>query len=589
MVSDGQECLINYYEVLAVAENASSLDIQNALLKYRASLEAQLNNPLSMGPARSAMNSIIPAIESTLLSDERTRLAYDQCLIEVRKRQQTGYEPSDQEGLDDVLRVPFLFKPLENFDTEIPAYTLRNIAMKLDTEWSDARAWITDTTNEIHAFVSYLTFVANRRHLAKRIGSIIEAVAPHQKQRMDINEGIERCIDILDPRTERPGVGIHNRTFDGKVFDAGTFISDMPAHTELILGHEGVRGCAFGSVESHTDWLTFEYGQKSVRFTLMPEERKAPFGVSEVKIPLYFKVSKLPRNMSHTALLVLHMENQATVIEQPVQVAIHVQALPPRVAFEPVLSPGAPYWAGRVLRGVAAQLVVTPRNYGDEDRLPLVARIATNDDAVRVTPGEFRANQSITITVDTSKRPFDQHYTIPFDISYTTAGARGPASIVVQGALLPTPWQSMLREKSLGERAGVGCAAGIGSLLLFSILGIGIAQHASFGWLLLLLIPVLFTVATHLIMSTVIMHMHRSGDTSVQMEKIAPWKRWGIPVAAGLLIVLLCALISDASIALFIDVLAGFILGSALGFMLDKSRAKEPNNVAVPPMTTPIR
>src|SRR5712691_7182374 len=194
MTSGVQGTFVNYYEVLGVAENATSSTIQQALNTYRESLQAQMNNPLSMGPARSAMNEIVPVIER-LLSDEHIRAEYDQQLATSRRKQAAQYEPADDEGLDDPLRIPFLFNPFEDFDTEIPGYTLRLIAMKLDSEWAQARKWITDTSDETHGFISYLTFVANRKQLAERIkDEIISAVSQTNEQRMDTNEGIERCI-----------------------------------------------------------------------------------------------------------------------------------------------------------------------------------------------------------------------------------------------------------------------------------------------------------------------------------------------------------------------------------------------------------
>ncbi len=176
MTSGVQGTFVNYYEVLGVAENATSSTIQQALNTYRESLQAQMNNPLSMGPARSAMNEILPVIER-LLSDEHIRAEYDQQLATSRRKQTAQYEPADDEGLDDTLRIPFLFNPFDDFDTEIPGFTLRLIAMKLDQEWASARRWITDTSDEVHGFISYLTFVANRKRLAERIEQIIAAVS----------------------------------------------------------------------------------------------------------------------------------------------------------------------------------------------------------------------------------------------------------------------------------------------------------------------------------------------------------------------------------------------------------------------------
>src|SRR5207249_8538223 len=99
MASEVQGTFVNYYEVLGVAETASSQQIQTALATYRTSQEARLGNPLTMGSARSAMNEIVPAIERFLLSDNDTRMEYDRQLAASRRKQTEGYEPADDEGL----------------------------------------------------------------------------------------------------------------------------------------------------------------------------------------------------------------------------------------------------------------------------------------------------------------------------------------------------------------------------------------------------------------------------------------------------------------------------------------------------------
>lgn len=575
MVYEVQGAFENLYEVLGVAENASTVTLQEALKRYIESLQAQMNNPLSMGSARAAMNEVVPQIVHFLLSDDDSRMEYDRQLAASRSKQTVQYEPADIEGLDDQLRIPFLFNPFEDFDTEIPGYTLRLIAMKLDAEWPSARQWITDTSDETHSFVSYLTFVANRKRLAQRIGQIIEAASPIHQRRMDTNEAIERCIDVLDPQIERPRVGIRNKSFDGKILYAGSFVSDLPAQSEIILAHEGVRGCAFGVIKSRTSSVTFENGQSEVCFALMPEGTDLQIGPSEVKIPLFFEVANLLHNTDHTALLDLCLENQtqASEVIESIQVMIHVQPLPPRVVFEPAVTPGGPVWAGTTRRGVAANLVVTARNNGDEKLAPLAGRIFTNDNAAQARPGQFHANEPITISIDTTTRPFGQKYTVPFSISYITPGALGPSTMYVEGEILPTAWQSLLRERGFGERAGVGCGVGLAGGLLLGALGAGLASHIGIAWLLFLLIPILFVLIGRSIALTTVTHIRRSGDTNIDMKHIAPWILWGIPAGTGLAVALVCTLVPDAGTSFLIGGLIGFIVAAAPGFLLGKAQA----------------
>lgn len=584
MASEVRGTFVNYYEVLGVAENVTTSAIQVALTTYRESLEAKINNPLTMGSARAAMSEIVPAIEHTLLSDNSIRAEYDRQLAESRRRQSEHFEPAEGEGLDDALRIPFLFNPFDDFDTEYPAFTLRLIAMKLDAEWGQARTWITDTSDETHGFISYLTFVANRKRLAERVEDIFKKVTQPVDQRMDTNEGIERCIDLLDPRIERPRVGIRNMTFDGKTFDAGTFISDLPASTELILGNEGVRGCAFGYIESRTDWVTFDRGQSQVRFALMPEGTEPAIGPSEVKIPLHFKVDNLERNSSHRALLVIHMENQVQEIEQPVPVTIFVPPLPPRVSFEPEASDKNPVWAGITLRGVATNVDVMPRNSGDEELVPLSGRISTKDSAARANPRQFRANEPITLSVDTRNRAIGQKYTIPFTIEYLTPEARGPEEIYLQGETLPTVWQSLRRVKAVEGRLGVGCGVGFAGLLLIGGFGAGLSAHAGLAWVFFLLIPIAFVLATRSIAATMVVHMHRAGNAQASTAHIAPWQFWGIPIASGVVLALVCLFIPDAGSAFWIGGLVGCIVGLVWGFVFDSARSENTGSgTAVPP------
>jgi hypothetical protein len=608
-----QGSFVNYYEILGVAEDAPSEKVRAALQIYSENQEARLNNQLSMTAARTAMNEVVPAIERTLL-DDIARAQYNQRMAEYRKKQTEEYEPADNEGLDDALRIPFLFNPLDDFDTEIPGYTLRSIATKLDNEWLSACIWIADTTDEIHGFVSYLMFVANRKGLAKRIERIIDNVFLDGKTRatnkaqnpdnadeaqdlddtnlddtdeerdpddadeeqeqvpLNINEAIERCIDILDPTMERPRASVYNATFDGKALDAGSFITDQPAQGELILGHDGIRGCAFGTVESRTNWLTFDNGQPSVHFALMPIGTEPEIGASEVKIPLHFAVSNLVRDTEHTAHLVLRMENQVRMVEQLIQVQIYIKPLPPRVVFAPEGTQWAPIQLATMRRGMPTQVITTVRNYGDEALIPLIARITTKDKEASAKPYELHANDEITLAVDTAQRAYGEKYTVAFDIEYVTADAKGPTTIYAQGEILPTVWQSMKRAKPVEERIGVGCVGGFVGLALLGFAAAQLAAHASLTWFVFLAIPAVFLLTMRGMASATVVHIQRAGNTTFSMGQV-PLFLWAIPLVVGLALALFCMLVTTTA-SVLVAAVVGLLVGGALGFLANAAKAQ---------------
>src|SRR6266446_3087983 len=233
MASEIHSVFVNYYEYLNVPQSADTAEIKEALEKLTASAEAQLNNQLTMKNARQIVNEVIPAIRQQLLLGPQARADYDRQLLEAQNKLAHRGELADDKGLDDPLRQPFFFDPFEGYDRETPAFSLRQVAMKLDEEWERARTWITDTSDEAHVFVGFLIHVAGRERLVKRIEQIITGVTRRQGASMDVNEAIERCIYVLDPQMERPVVDIFNDAFDGKVLHAGDFISDQPAQSEL--------------------------------------------------------------------------------------------------------------------------------------------------------------------------------------------------------------------------------------------------------------------------------------------------------------------------------------------------------------------
>ena len=576
MASEVHSAFINYYEYLNVAQNAPSPVIQKALDNLVISTQPKLNMPLTMIPALHVVNEIVPAIQRHLLSGDQARAEYDRQLVTDEKKQAGRSELPDDEGLDDSLRQPFFFDPFDGYDTETPARSLRRIALKLDTEWSHAHRWIRDTSDESHVFAGFLTDVAGRPRLAKRIEQIIEAISRTDKSRMGISEGIERCINILNPQIERADVGVYAPNFDGKVLDAGDFVSDLPAQIEITLRHEGIRGCVFGTMESRTSWLTFPRGLSTIHFNLMPEGTDPHICASEVKVPLLFQVSNLARNADHTAELVMRMENRDPIAEIPIRVLIHMRPLPPRVMFEPAASPTVPAWAGTVPRGVPTRVVVIARNAGDERLVPLVARIYTREPGTSVTPERFHANEPVTLTIDTSNRPFGKRYDVVFGVDYgLTGGALGPTTLHVRGDILPTPWQSLEREKNFGERVGIGCVVSFAGFILLGALGAGVAAQTTIGWLFFLAIPILLALVTQPVVGTIVAHIQRSGNANVRVEKISPCLRWGLPAGCGLVLALICALISNQGSPFLVAGMVGCIIGFVLGFVLDRARVSK--------------
>src|SRR5262249_47711043 len=128
------------------------------------------------------------------------------------------------------------------------------------------------------------------------------------------------------------------------------------------------------------------------------------------------------RNTSHTANLIIHMENHDPPVELPLQVLIHIPALPPRVVFDP---PGStPLVLSTSRRGQVFKRIVIPRNTADEALIPLTAQITSDDTGASGEPMHFHHNEPITLTVDTATRPHGSSYDVTFHISYhLTSGA----------------------------------------------------------------------------------------------------------------------------------------------------------------------
>lgn len=568
--------LPNYYEYLAVSPDSPLPEISEAYQRLLEDNQARLNNPWTMQSALAIQNTILPGIQQHLLNSEQARVAYDQQLLLEQRRQEYRAELADDEGLDDPLRRPFFFDPLDGYDVELPAFSLRQIAAKLDNEWEQARTWMQDTSDEHHAFVGFLKMVAERPSLASYVEQILDAVNQTNAERMDVNEGVERCIALFDPGLERARVAITATHFDGKNIDAGNFVSDLPAQTEITLYHEGVRGCVFGTIEIRADWATFAEDMTSVHYTLMPEGTDAEIGVAEITLPLVLHIRDLPRDpeQRYTAELIVRMENYNPVQEFSLFLHIHVLPLPPRVFFEPVASRARPILAGISHRNRMVDVVVVPRNAGDEKAVPLSGRISTQEPGARAQPERFRANEPITLSLDNHDRAFGSTYEVVFTVDYGLAsGARGPRELYVRGEILPTVWQSMLRKRSGGNRTWIGLVAGLLGFLLGGAFGDLLAVSFGTRWFLGLLAPLALIGVVRGVVITLLGHKELSGATNVQVAQVPTWILWWVPLGSGLALVLMCALLSSDLGAVF--VVAGlfwFVATSAFGFICDASK-----------------
>jgi hypothetical protein len=569
-----EQSFVNYYDALGVTEDADIADIEEALEHYEESMTFQLNNPLTMQSARYVINTLIPAIRQHLFSGQAARRQYDQQLTEFKRQQsQMGEqdELSDDEGLDLLIRQPFFFDPYDGYDTETPAYTLRAIAERLDTEWERTRSWITDTSAVTHPLVGYLTHAALRVHLGKRIEEITQAIAPRNGRGMNPDEAIERCIMLLNSLVEHPHVAVQELREGGSLFHAGTFLPDHPASSALTLYHTGKRGCAFGSIESKTPWLTLQSRQSTMRFALLPEHTNSRIRPAHSKIPLYFDMRSLSHNTSHTAKLVIRMENCNPPVEMPLQVLIYVPALPPRLVFDPPAT--KPLSLGTVRRGQIIKTIVTPHNIGDEKYIPLIAQITSDDVGANAEPDHFHDGEPVTLTIDTSTRPHGSSYDVAFHVHYhLTPGSSGPTTLHLHGEILPTVWQSMLRTKALRKRLTAGSIALLVGIVWFGGLGSIISSHTLAALLFFCALPLCLTGTTHLSIDALLPHLQQSGYFSLYKRDISPWIRWTIPLGTGFILALICGLILPVNSAFVVGGIIGALVGGTIGFLADPAR-----------------
>ncbi len=571
----GEDFVIDFYAALAVPRDATPEQIAAALASYQSQMELELNNPLTMKSARHALNVIVPGSRQALLAGPEARKRYDQRLAASERAQQQEKDTwAVGQALDERLRLPFFFDPYSGYDTEQPAYTLREIAARLDGEWQRARTWLADSSRRRHPLVLYLKHVALRSQLADTLEEqVIQHIKPGAETPMDINEAIEHCITLLNPELERPTVSISDTKFDSRTWtlNAGRFLPDQPAQSTLTLRHIGQRGCAFGRVVSLTNWLKVGDKHEQVRFALLPEGTNFAPGASTLNLPLTFDISMLQHNLLHRAELVIYVDNPDIPVETHLHVTLAVLALPPRVVFEPPATINSPFRMKATRQGNTATAQLLARNIGDEVLLPLAARLKSSYQEVSVKPETFHANEPITISVDTTDKESGTIYTIALNVDYSkTSGARGPEQLYVQGEVLPTVWQSLRREKSVGDRLIAGLAGGVLGFFALGLVGLAVAGHLLTLWSLLF--PIILSAALLPAFTKIGIHMQRAGEGDSTAVPLSLPLLFGIPLVGGVVLDLICGLLPGQEPSFLCGAITGALLGLAVGFLIDKAR-----------------
>jgi hypothetical protein len=127
----------------------------------------------------------------------------------------------------------------------------------------------------------------------------------------------------------------------------------------------------------------------------------------------------------------------------------------------------------------------------------------------------------------------------------------------------------MLQVKSLKKRlmaSGFGLLTG---LVWFACLG-GVVSGRILAMLAFFFaIPLCVMGAAHLSIDGLLPHLQRSAYVDLSQRIAAPLIRWGIPAGAGLLLALICGLISQVGTVLLIGAVAGSLIGGMLGFLAD--------------------
>ncbi|HYU73229.1 MAG TPA: hypothetical protein VEL31_11170 [Ktedonobacteraceae bacterium] len=553
------EDIKDFYQMLEVSRDADTASIKVRLEEFEQKKRQELIDPVTMRAAARAIDEL-PGIREALLSGAAQRQAYDQRLAEAEGRRTQG----DALRLDEPFITAFYFDRHNNLDTEEPALNMRALVEKLERDWSKTRDWLCDTSQSKHPLVLFVKYHSSPRPLARE--ALVRRLETELFQKiatMHHDEAVERCLSLLNPQIKRPTLTVkeisdpQSQTLYLREF--------MPGETRpaiVVVAHEGERGCLFGTVESQTEWLKLSNGQTQQRFALLAEKIATPNSSSSLNLPLFFDLWPLARNRMHQATLVFHVENYEPSRDIRVNVALKVLPVPPRVTFEPASTLHAPLLVGTTRRGIVASQTVIPRNAGDEQLIPLAARLYCTEPGVRLNPPLARANTPVTITVETHDRQQGGTYSIPVQVDYSaTPGATGPRELYIQGEVLPTLWQSMLRTKSLAQRNSAGMNAAVGGLLSGGFVGALAAFVPNLFVIWLILLALLFIALARLSATTITTHLRLSGDTQMDLKHVSPFILWVVPAVTAALL-----LLPDLWLATVLSIITGAAIGVLVGY-----------------------
>jgi hypothetical protein len=127
----------------------------------------------------------------------------------------------------------------------------------------------------------------------------------------------------------------------------------------------------------------------------------------------------------------------------------------------------------------------------------------------------------------------------------------------------------MLQVKPLKKRLMAGGFGLLIGLVWFACLG-GVVSGRILAMLAFFFaIPLCIMGAAHLSIDALLPHLQRSAYVDLSQRIVAPLIRRGIPTGAGLLLALICGLVSQVGAALLIGAVVGALVGGMLGFLAD--------------------